>query len=87
MKASNLHAISETLLKCATPDMPPKQLLKAVRKEHPKATKKEIVHGAFYALITHADAEPDKAVRLQAFALSERTGAMDEPDLEVSPVS
>ncbi len=49
-----------------------------MRKEHPKASKKEIVRAAFMALIVHADQEPEKAKRLHDFALAERVGD-DEP--------
>ncbi len=59
-------------MRVVTANMTPKQLLKAARKEHPKASKQDIVRAAFYALIANVDAEPDKASKLQAFALSER---------------
>jgi hypothetical protein len=86
MKADSLQAIGETLFRTATPEMSPKQLIKAVRKEHPKASKKDIVRGAFYALIAHADREPEKARHLQAFALSERNSDHDEGTLDESEV-
>jgi hypothetical protein len=78
MAASDLEKISQTLLRLASPDLKPKKLIKAVRKEHPKASKKEIVRAAFMALIVHADHDPEKTKRLHEFALAERAGD-DEP--------
>jgi hypothetical protein len=69
----DLRAIADTLLMIVTPEMTPRQLLKAARKKHPKASKKDIVRAAFYSMIAHSDAAPNKASQLQAFALSERT--------------
>lgn len=45
--------------------MTPKQLLKAAKKEHPRA--------AFYSIISQADQDIGKSRNLQAFALAERT--------------
>jgi hypothetical protein len=70
-----VNELSATLLRLATPGMKHKELLRAVRAEHPKASKKEIVRAAFYALIGTADADPGKAQQLQSFALAERQGA------------
>ncbi|WP_287071922.1 hypothetical protein [Mesorhizobium sp.] len=39
MKATELQAIADTLMRIVTPEMTPKQLLKAVKKEHPDASK------------------------------------------------
>ena len=54
-KSEGLREIGDTLLKLVTPDMTPKQLLKAVKKAHPKASKQEVVRAAFYAIISKAD--------------------------------
>ena len=78
MTVSDLEKISQTMIRLATPDVKPNKLFKAVRKEHPKASKKEIVRAAFLALIVHADQDPEKARRLHDFALAER-GGDDEP--------
>ncbi|WP_179296595.1 MULTISPECIES: hypothetical protein [unclassified Mesorhizobium] len=40
MDATELQAISETLMRIVTPDMMPKQLIRAAR--HPNASKKDI---------------------------------------------
>ncbi len=47
MASTHIAKISKTLIRLAAPDMKPKKLLKAVRKEHPKASKSDIVRGAF----------------------------------------
>lgn len=64
--------IEATLLKLARPKMTPKELLKAARKAHPDASKKEIIRAAFHSIITVADSDVDKATLLQSFALQER---------------
>ena len=52
--------------------MTPKELLKATRKVHPDASKKEIIRAAFHSIIAVADSDVDKATPLQTFALQER---------------
>jgi hypothetical protein len=63
MDASQLQAIGDTLMRLVNPGMTPKELVRAVRKEHP----------GFHAIISNADQDPGKARNLQAFALAERT--------------
>lgn len=65
-------SIEATLLQLAKPKMTPKELLKAARKAHPDASKKEIIRAAFHSIITVADSDVDKATLLQNFALQER---------------
>ena len=69
-------SIEATLISLAKPKMTPKQLLRAARKAHPDASKKEIIRAAFHSIISVADSDVDKAVILQNFALQER--AVDE---------
>lgn len=71
------NSIERTLLELAKPKMTPKELLKAARKAHPDASKKDIVRAAFRSLITVADSDAEKAALLQNFALTER--AVEEP--------
>ncbi|PAP95607.1 hypothetical protein [Mesorhizobium wenxiniae] len=72
MNSGKMQDIS-TLTKLVTPEMSTKQLMKAARKAHPKASKKAIARAAFYSLIANADnQDPGKSKRLQAFAISER---------------
>jgi hypothetical protein len=65
-------SIERTLLELARPKMTPKELLKAARRAHPDASKKEIIRAAFRSIITVADSDADKATVLQNFALQER---------------
>lgn len=65
-------SIEATLLRLAKPKMTPRELLKAARKAHPDASKKEIIRAAFHSIITVADSDVDKAALLQNFALQER---------------
>lgn len=64
--------LQATLLRLASSKMKPRDLLKATRKAHPKASKKEIVHAAFASLIAVADQDGEKALVLQDFAIAER---------------
>ena len=72
MKSDDLQAIGKTLLRIVTPDMTPTQLMKAVKKVHPKAAKLDIVRAAYYTTILNAEAEPEKSKELQAFAIAQR---------------
>ncbi|TLX04232.1 MULTISPECIES: hypothetical protein [Rhizobium] len=72
MKEQDLKELGETILKETRADITPKQLIKAVMKSNPQATRKEIVRAAFYAVIAHAGNEPEKAGILQDFAITQR---------------
>lgn len=76
---SEIEKIAGTIARLARPDMKPKQLIEAVREEHPKASKEDIVRAAFYAVIVSADNDPMRADRLHEFALEQR----GEPELTV----
>ena len=82
MPSSNLETIASTLGRLATPDMKPKELLKAARQEHPQATKKDIVRAAFYSVIASAGNDPERASRLHDFALAERSDTETEKPVE-----
>lgn len=73
MDASELQAIGDALMRLVTPGVTPKELVKAVRKEHPGVKKKDIARAAFHAIIANAGHDPGKSRNLQAFALAERT--------------
>ena len=77
MDASELTSIGDTLMRVVTPDMSPKQLIKANKKEHPGASKKDIVRAAFFSIIANADQDLGKAKNLQAFAIAQRTQQSD----------
>ncbi|PBB96772.1 hypothetical protein [Mesorhizobium sp. WSM3862] len=73
MDTNEMQAIADTLMRLVTPEMKPKQLVKAVKKQHPNASKKDIARAAFYSIIARADEDQGKARNLQAFAIAERT--------------
>lgn len=71
-KLNESAALQATLVSLAQPGLSSKDLLKALKKAHPKATKREIIIAAFGSLIEVADSDGEKALRLQDLALSER---------------
>ncbi|BDA84185.1 hypothetical protein Sa4125_17270 [Aureimonas sp. SA4125] len=75
---SLIETIAATVHELATPEMKPKNLIKAVREKYPDAKKQDIVRAAFYAVISRADADPEKADRLQAMAIRERNADADD---------
>ena len=77
MAKSDLEEIGNTLNALAQPKMTPKELLKAVRSRHPKASRKTIVRAAFYNIIVTSGQDGEKARNLQNFALAERGGPED----------
>lgn len=72
MGKREIEAIAETVMRLATPKIGPDKLISAVRKEHPDASKKDVVRAAFFAIIAHADGDPDQMRQLHDFALRER---------------
>ena len=73
MSEERIRDLAESLLQTVTPDMTSKQLIKAIKKKHPKVSKKDIVRAAFYVVLSQADTQPELTGQLHAFALSERT--------------
>ena len=68
MAKGGMEHIAGTLMRVATSNMTPKQLLKAARKNHPKASKKEIAQAAFYSIIFRSRSgagESKKTARLR----------------------
>ncbi|NKE12443.1 hypothetical protein FVP47_07455 [Mycobacterium tuberculosis] len=61
-----------------------RELVAAVREKHPKASKKDIVRAAFYALTSAVDGDVERAQRLHDFALSERASGDGETPLPVT---
>ncbi|WP_210328492.1 hypothetical protein [Mesorhizobium amorphae] len=60
MKAAKRQAIADTLTRVVTPAMTPKQLIRAARKKHPNASKKNIARAALFSIIADADQDHDK---------------------------
>jgi len=74
MAKREIEEIAASVARLAESGLGPKKLMDAVRREHPKASKKDVIRAAFFAVISHADDSPDQARRLQDFALAERNG-------------
>lgn len=73
MQKREIEDIADSVLRWACPGTAPKTLMSAVRKDHPFASQRGVVRGAFYALIVHADEDIERARRIYDFAMSERT--------------
>ena len=76
---ATIEQLATTLQGLAGPGIKRKELVAAVREKHPKASKKDIVRAAFYALTTTVEGDVERARRLQDFALNERIGEEAEP--------
>jgi hypothetical protein len=60
--------------------MRPRQLIEAVRKLHPRATKKEITRAAFYAVIVASADAPNTVTDLHNLAMDARNDLQDDAD-------
>lgn len=78
---SEIEQIAHTVLTLALPGMKPKDLLGAVRKQHPAASKKDLSRAAFLAAILTSQSDPEKALQVHDLALASRT-----PDSTVTDV-
>lgn len=76
---ATIEQLAATLQGLAGPGVKRKELIAAVREKHPKASKKDIVRAAFYALTSAVDGDVERAQRLHDFALNERTAEEAEP--------
>jgi hypothetical protein len=76
---ATIEQLATTMQGLAGPGIKRKELVAAVREKHPKASKKDIVRAAFYALTTTVEGDVERARRLQDFALNERIGEDAEP--------
>ena len=74
MASEKMEELSKTLLNVAKPGLKPRDLIKAVRQTHPKATKKQVVRAAFYALVSEKKVDEGTAAALHEFAITERAG-------------
>ena len=76
---ASIEELAGTLQGLAGPGIKRKELLAAVHEKHPKASKKDIVRAAFYALTNTVEGDVERAQRLHDFALSERAGDTEAP--------
>lgn len=70
MKTENLEQTIVSVL-AATPQ--PKDALKAIRKAHPKVSKKQIIRAAFGVMIDKSAGDLETSRALQNFAISSHT--------------
>jgi hypothetical protein len=73
-----LERYADTISRLASKDMSPKQLIDAVRKKHPDASKREITRAAFFAVIKSAEDTPDRTFDLHNLAMDARNNADNE---------
>lgn len=76
---ASIEELAGTLQGLAGPGIKRKELLAAVHKKHPKASKKDIVRAAFFALTNPVEGDVERAQRLHDFALNERAGDAEAP--------
>ena len=62
MSRDALFDIASTVQRLARPDLKTKEIIAAVRREHPGASKKDVVKAAFYALAAR-NGDPEQALR------------------------
>lgn len=84
---SDLQDIARTVATLATPGMKPKDLVTAVRKHYPDASKKQITRAAFMAMILASESDPELARHVQELALRSRGEDEDEKKDPKSPAS
>ena len=70
--ADDLDEIGATLRELSATIKSPKDLMTAVRKRYPKASKKIIVRAAFRSVIVNADRDIEAAEAMQDFAVKGR---------------
>ncbi len=70
-------SIAKTVASLARPGMKPKELISAVRTEHPEATKKDIARAAFYAVILASEEMSNRVEELHDIAIETRNSSDD----------
>jgi hypothetical protein len=74
---AEMARIAETVYRLARPGMKSKELIAAVRKEHPNISKKEITRAAFYAVILASEQKSERVSELHDIALQTRNSPDD----------
>ncbi|AZO82125.1 MULTISPECIES: hypothetical protein [unclassified Bosea (in: a-proteobacteria)] len=67
-------SLNGTILKLAHHYTEPAELLKAVRKKHPEASKKDIIHAALRTMIEAAESKEGVAAHLHRLVMDNRGG-------------
>jgi hypothetical protein len=66
--------LEETIVRVVSEHRDPKSTIQAIRRLHPKASKKQIIRAAFSVMIERSETDADASRDLQSFAISNRSG-------------
>jgi molybdenum cofactor biosynthesis enzyme len=84
-KKPDVEEIARTVAAAAKPGMKPKELLDAVRRQHPEASRKQVSRAAFYAAILASESAPDTVPVVHDLAISSHspdpTSGVSEPQV------
>jgi hypothetical protein len=75
---SRIEKLAATVSAVARPGLKPKEIIAEVRGQHPKASRKDVVRAAFYALIEAGGEGGDKSRVLHELAITQRAPGDDE---------
>lgn len=77
---SRIENLAATVSAVARPGLKPKEIIAEVRRRHPKASRKDVVRAAFYALIETGKLGEDKSQLLHELAISQRAAGDGKDD-------
>lgn len=77
---SRIENLAATVSAVARPGLKPKEIIAEVRRRHPKASRKDVVRAAFYALIETGKLGEDKSQLLHELAISQRAARDGKDD-------
>lgn len=78
---SRIEKLAATLNVVARPGRKPKEVIAEVRRQHPKASKKDVVRAAFYVLTEAGTLDESKSQALHELAISQRAPGDDKEGL------
>jgi hypothetical protein len=70
----NSDPLEQTIVRIVSEHRDPKSTIQAIRRVHPKASKKQIIRAAFRVMIEKSASDADASRDLQSFAISNRDG-------------
>lgn len=72
MAIDRIEDLSSALVAMARPGLKPRDLIKAVLRAHPSATKKQVVRAAFHTLVSETRVDAASAAAIYDLAITER---------------
>lgn len=66
--------LEETIVRVVSEHRDPKTTIQAIRRIHPKASRKQIIRAAFSVMIERSESDAEASRDLQSFAISNRNG-------------